>query len=132
MAIAVNVNTETFTLSACTKGQKPHINHGNVHRCSRAAWNWNGEGQEYWDTAHIQNKLKWFNENVSNIWILLFHKRIVQTYLKRYAKEANYYISKCQVGNVHIGDSAHLSCGSHHPYNQGIANNCNQTNATIE
>lgn len=37
IAIAVSVKTDTFTVSACIKGQKPHINHGRFQRCNKAA-----------------------------------------------------------------------------------------------
>ena len=38
-AMAVNVNTETFTLTVCTNGQNAHMKSGRFHRCNKAAWN---------------------------------------------------------------------------------------------
>lgn len=36
-AIAVNVNTDTFTLTIWTYGQKAHMNAGSIQRCRTAA-----------------------------------------------------------------------------------------------
>lgn len=60
-AIAVRVNTDTFTHKACTKGQNGHIKLGKIHRWSKAAWNWN-----------LLKRLKLISCFIKNYFLLVF------------------------------------------------------------
>lgn len=65
-AIAVSVNTETFTLTVWTNGQKAHINSGKFHRWSSAAWNCNSnweKGERKRENIIKRNKSKLQEEN---------------------------------------------------------------------
>lgn len=63
-AIAVSVNTDTFTLTVCTNGQNAHINAGRFHRWSRAAWNcmpskkWPKKRERKRNKRHKKNMLR--------------------------------------------------------------------------
>lgn len=65
-AIAVSVNTDTFTLTVWTNGQKAHINSGKFHRWSNAAWNCIKE-QENRNGERSEKKKKWKRNKMKTI-----------------------------------------------------------------
>lgn len=56
IATAVNVNTDTFTLTVWTNGQKAHMKSGRSHRWSKAAWNCGIKMEAKIEQEFISNK----------------------------------------------------------------------------
>lgn len=54
------------------------------------------------------------------------------THLKWNTEQSNDNIRKGQIRYIHVGNSAHLPCGCHHPNDQRVANDSQNTNAAVE